>query len=58
MLAIVEEEEDCENKANSGEVEYLISRADFATKTHVVLYFLKDKVVSTSLHKGYSSYSY
>jgi hypothetical protein len=58
MLAAVEEEEGCEDKADSGEVEYLISRADFATKTHVVLYFLKDKVVSASSHKEHSSYAY
>jgi hypothetical protein len=58
MLAIVEEEEGCEDNVNSRKVEYLISRANFVTKTHVVLYFLKDKVVSTSLYKDYSSYSY
>jgi hypothetical protein len=43
MLAAVEKEESCEDKAESG---YLVGRADFATKTHVVLYFLKHKVVS------------
>jgi hypothetical protein len=58
ILAVVEEEESYKDKANSREVEYLISRADFITKTHVVLYFLKDKVVSASSHKDYSSYSY
>jgi hypothetical protein len=43
MLAAVEKEESCEDEAESG---YLVSRADFVTKTHVVLYFLKYKVVS------------
>ena len=58
MLAIVEEEEGCEDNVNSRKVEYLISRADFVTKTYIVLYFLKDKVVSASSHEDYSSYPY